>query len=164
MATASICALHPGYSHLSLVSPEGSSRSAGGSNSGFFQITASVLVLEHVRFCSCPLGAIFSCNPSALQYTSPTVLKPRCSGSYWLWGRISRLESPTWGLDPLLLGSSIRNFDYPSISGLYSRMWVLTSTISLLLLLVLLQSLLYFFSWGKSVRLQVVFINSLLCK
>ena len=26
-----------------LVSPEGSSRSAGGSNSGFFQITASVL-------------------------------------------------------------------------------------------------------------------------
>ena len=40
----------------------------------------------------------------------------------------------------------------------------LTSTTYLLLLLVLLQSLLYFFSWGKSVRLQVVFINCLLCK
>ena len=36
----------------------------------------------------------------------------------------------------------------------------LTSTTSLLLLRVLLQSFLYFFSWGKSVRLQIVFIDS----
>lgn len=89
-----------------------------GLTQAFFRLLPLCWVLEHVRFCSCPLGAIFSCNPSALQYTSPTVLKPRCSGHHWLWGRISGLESPTWGLDPLLLGSSICNFDYPSISGL----------------------------------------------
>ena len=89
-----------------------------GLTQAFFRLLPLCWLLEHVRFCLCPLGAMFSCNPSALQYTSPTVLKPRFCGSSWLWGRISRLESPTWGLDPLLLGKSICSFDYPSISGL----------------------------------------------
>lgn len=121
-----------------------------GLTQAFFRLLPLCWLLEHVRFCLCLLGAMFSCNPSALQYTSPTVLKPRFCGSSWLWGRISRLESPTWGLDPLLLGKSVCSFDYPSISGLPTQGCGSYVYTSLLLLLVSLQSLLYFFSWGKA--------------
>ena len=96
------CLCPQGGSQLPPVSPGGSPRSASGSDPGSFQIPASVLGLEPVRFCVHPLR-VKSLFPIALQLSWTQALlafKARCSGgssSQWEpWAR-----GPDLGLGPL---------------------------------------------------------------
>lgn len=93
-----------------------------------FQTTISVLVLECMRFCICPLRVeTVSDSPLPLPYLSHTGLQ-----NYMFCRLISpvctpRLESLTCGSDPSLLGENLCNCDYPPIRGSpLPGVWVLT--------------------------------------
>ena len=93
-----------------------------------FQTTTSVLVLECMRFCICPLRVeTVAGSPLPLPYLSRTGLQ-----NYMFCRLISpvcspRLERLTCGSDPSLLGENLCNCDYPPIRGLpLPGVWVLT--------------------------------------
>ena len=106
-------------SQLHPASQGGSPKSASGYDPCSFHITASVqgpIVCEIL--CVLFMGGVFiSHSPLALLKVSPTGLQRQI-----FWGLIFLVQDPwvgcpLWGLDTLLLGENLCNYDYSPISG-----------------------------------------------
>ena len=151
------CLCSQGKLHLPPASLEGSPKSAGGSDPGSFQITASVLGLGAAEILCAPFksGGSISYSPLALPKLSSTGLQSQCSEASSSWCRTLRLENPMWVSEPSLLGENLCNCNYPPVLGSPTQSMDLDSTASPPLLPILLWFLLYIFSCRRSFLLVV---------
>ena len=94
-----------GESLMLPTSPEGSPRSASGSDPGSFQITASVLGLRvcEILCVPCKNGISVSYSPLAILKTSPIGVQIQVFWGLYSQCKTPKLESLMWGLDPSIL-------------------------------------------------------------
>lgn len=117
--TASRCLCPPGRALVAPASLGGSLRSANGSDSGSFQITASTLVLRACEILSASFKrkVCVSYSLLAFLYASPYGLHTQ---AFWglFWCKTPRLESLMWGSDTLFSEENLCNCDCPPFYGL----------------------------------------------